>query len=132
MSTYWCNVWVSLLHCNSLPSKFVFSTMFGGISKYWWIVCGYKVGFRSIFGDISTYWCNVWLSLLFFDSILSKVGFRTVCGGISTFCFSVWVSLLHCNSLTSKFVFSTMFGGICTHWWIVRGIRLVSAQSSVI
>ena len=131
MSTYWCNVWISL-HFKSIPSKFVFSTIFGCIGTIWWVVRGYKVGFRPIFVDISTYWCNVWLSLLLYNSFPSKIGFRTVFGGISTYWYSVWVSLLHCNSLTSKFLFSTMFHGISTHWWIVRGKRLVSAQSSMI
>ena len=116
--------WVSLLHCNSLPSKFVFSPMFGGISTYWWIVWGYKVGFRSIFADISTYWCNVWLSLLLFDSVPSKVVFRTVFGGISTYWCNVWVSLLHFKSIPSKLVFNTTLGGISTYWWIVRGYKI--------
>ena len=124
ISTYWCKVWVSLLHCNNLPSKFIVSTMFGGICTHWWIVRGYRIGFRSIIGDISTYWCNAWLSLLLLISFPSKIGFRTVFGGISTYWCNVWVSLLHFKSIPSKLVFNTTLGGISTYWWIVRGYKI--------
>ena len=110
ISTYWCNVWNSLLYFNSLPSKFVFSTIFGGISTYWWIVREYKIGFRSIIGDISTYWCNVWLSLLLFNSIPSMIGLRTIFGGIGTYCCNVLMSLLHFDSIPSQIGFRPIFG----------------------